>query len=264
MPSTIKRRFVKPLHPAIILALVALSAGAVAATKPTKYTVNAMPPAVVKTVPQSGDTKVDPSLKEIRVTFSKDMMTDGMWAWVQVSKEAFPHISGKVRYLKDKRTCVAPVSLEPNKAYVIWFNKGKFNSFRDTGNRPAVPYLLVFETKQAAKSAKQVEGFENDPQVLGRWTSVDFVKNISDFNAESKSFKGTLYLKEFVFAANGKTHKPFWIWTKGSVYHHGDKTTAKYTVKTIGKEDYLFLEWMSGDVTIRGQKPRYYVLKKEQ
>ena len=116
---------------------------------------------------------------------------------------------------------------------------------------------------------KLVEGrseraFENDPQVLGHWISVDFVKNISDFNTESKSFKGTLYLKEFVFADNGKTHKPFLTWTKGSVYHWGDKSTAQYIVKTIGKEQYLFLEWMSGDVMFRGQKPWYYVLKKEQ
>ena len=29
----------------------------------------------------------------------------------------------------------------------LWFNQGRFNSFRDTDNNPAVPYLLVFQTK---------------------------------------------------------------------------------------------------------------------
>ena len=29
----------------------------------------------------------------------------------------------------------------------VWFNQGRFNSFRDTDNNPAVPYLLVFQTK---------------------------------------------------------------------------------------------------------------------
>jgi hypothetical protein len=41
------------------------------------------------------------------------------------------------------------VKLEPGKTYVLWFNRGQFNSFRDTDNNPAVPYLLVFQTKSS-------------------------------------------------------------------------------------------------------------------
>jgi Bacterial Ig-like domain len=108
--------------------------------------VESMPPVVVKTVPGAGDTAVDPSLSEIRVTFSKDMMTDRMWSWVIVSGVPFPKIAGEVRFLDDKRTCVAPVKLERGKDYGIWFNSAKHNSFRDQGNRPAVPYLLMFRT----------------------------------------------------------------------------------------------------------------------
>ena len=104
--------------------------------------------------------------------------------------------------------------------------------------------------------------FENDPQVLGEWISVDFVTNISDFKPDTKLFKGDLFLKEFEFKADGTTHKPFWTWTKGHVYHSGDKTDANYIIKKIGENEYLFLEWMSGDVTNKGQKPKYYVLKK--
>jgi hypothetical protein len=110
-------------------------------------TVKSMPPVVVKTFPQAGETAVDPSIKEISVTFSKEMMTKDMWSWVMVSKESFPNISGEVKYLKDKRTCVAPVNLEPGKTYTIWFNSEKYNAFRDTDNNPAVPYLLVFQTR---------------------------------------------------------------------------------------------------------------------
>ncbi len=76
------------------------------------------------------------------------MMTKDMWSWVMVSKESFPNISGEVKYLKDKKTCVAPVNLEPGKTYVIWFNSEKYNAFRDTDNNPAVPYLLVFQTRR--------------------------------------------------------------------------------------------------------------------
>ena len=114
----------------------------------TRITIETMPPSVVKTVPQAGDTAVDPSLKEIHVTFSKDMLTDQMWAVCQISKETFPKTGKNIHYLKDKRTCVIPVELEPDKTYVLWFNKGRFNSFRDIQNNPAVPYLQVFRTKK--------------------------------------------------------------------------------------------------------------------
>ena len=56
-------------------------AGVVIAQAETEISGSSMPPVVVKTSPQSGDTAVDPSLKEIHVTFSKDMMTNNMWSW---------------------------------------------------------------------------------------------------------------------------------------------------------------------------------------
>ena len=130
----------------LLLGVLAIGVGIVQAEN--KITVKSMPPVVVKTVPQAGDVNVDHSIKEISVTFSKEMMTKNMWSWVMVSKESFPNISGEVKYLKDKKTCVAPVNLEPRKTYVIWFNSEKYNSFRDTDNNPAVPYLLVFQTRE--------------------------------------------------------------------------------------------------------------------
>ncbi len=113
-----------------------------------KVSVQTTPPVVVKTFPQAGDTKVDPAISEVRVTFSKDMMTNNMWSWVIHTKDSFPEIAGKVRYLADGRTCVLPVKLYPGRKYAIWFNSPnyKHNAFRDRANNPAVPYLLVFET----------------------------------------------------------------------------------------------------------------------
>ena len=90
-----------------------LVAGVAGAQDKAEVTVKMMPPSVVKTVPQAGDTEVDPSLKEITVTFSKDMMTEKMWSWVIFSPGMFPKITGKVGYLDDKRTCTASVRLEP-------------------------------------------------------------------------------------------------------------------------------------------------------
>ncbi len=143
----------KLLHPVLGTAMAALLFAIAPAlqAQPAKggpISVKSMPPSVVKTVPQAGDTAVDPALKEVSVTFSKDMMTDRMWAFCQISKETALNSDGEVHYLPDKRTCVMPVKLEPGKTYAVWFNRGQYNSFRDAGNNPAVPYLLVFQTRK--------------------------------------------------------------------------------------------------------------------
>lgn len=128
--------------------LAAMVVAAAGAQEQAEITVKSMPPSVIQTVPQAGDTEVDPSIKEISVTFSKEMLTDRR-AVCQISNETFPKTGKNIHYLNDKRTCVVPVDLEPEKTYVLWFNRGKFNSFRDTDNNPAVPYLLVFRTGKA-------------------------------------------------------------------------------------------------------------------
>ncbi len=103
-------------------------------------------PSVVKTVPQCGETKVSPTTKEIRVTFSKEM-TDKCWSWCMADEGEFPEMVGQPKYLKDKRTCVLNVKLKPKTTYAIWLNTHRFINFKDKGKRPAVPYLLVFETR---------------------------------------------------------------------------------------------------------------------
>ena len=103
--------------------------------------------------------------------------------------------------------------------------------------------------------------FVNDPQVLGEWKSVDFVKDIAQFNPAQPAWTGKLYLKGLTFREDGKTSQPWWTWTKGVLIHSGDQTASRYKIREINGVSYLFLEWKSGDVTIAGMKPQYYVLK---
>ena len=130
----------------LITALVVLPLTFGAEDKPS---VKTLPPVVAQTVPASGDTLVDASkVKEIRVTFSKPM-TDKSWSWSQISDDTFPKSDKQPHYEKDGKTCVYPVTLQPGRTYAIWLNSEKFHNFKDSDGRPAVPYLLVFETKPA-------------------------------------------------------------------------------------------------------------------
>ena len=110
-----------------------------------------LPPSVVKTVPQCGDTNVDPALSQIAVTFSKDMMEQSCsWCNIPDHRNAFPKLIGPYgnpKYQADKRTCVINVELEPDKTYAIWINMGQYQNFKDSMGGPAVPYLLVFKTR---------------------------------------------------------------------------------------------------------------------
>lgn len=129
-----------------LLALVVILSAPFPSLADEEWSVASAPPVVVRTTPEAGDNAVDPASKTIRVTFSKPMR-DRSWSFVQASEATFPKIAGEIRYEPDGRTCVLPVSLEPNRTYVLWINSDRFQNFKDRDGRAAVPYLLVFATK---------------------------------------------------------------------------------------------------------------------
>lgn len=118
--------------------------------------------------------------------------------------------------------------------------------------------------------------FQNDEQLIGKWESVDFIDQIGNFNPEHKNWQGDLYLKSITVLENGQMAQPvtdgittdektpvsWFTWTKGYIIHHGDITASKYTIEEINGTQYLFMEWKSGDYSLRGKQPCYYVFKK--
>jgi hypothetical protein len=110
--------------------------------------IDSIAPVVVKTVPEAGSKDVSPGVVEIRVTFSKPM-ADQSWSWSSAWKDSVPDSVGKPHYEADQKTCVLKVKLDPNKTYGYWINSQKFHGFQDQQGRPAIPYLLVFKTKDS-------------------------------------------------------------------------------------------------------------------
>jgi hypothetical protein len=74
-------------------------------------------------------------------------MADQSWSWATAWQSSTPEGTEKPHYDASHKTCVLKVKLEPNKTYGYWINSQRFHGFQDTQGHPAVPYLLVFQTR---------------------------------------------------------------------------------------------------------------------
>jgi len=107
---------------------------------------------------------------------------------------------------------------------------------------------------------------EVDGDVVGAWRVVDYVDRIEEFAPGSQE---ELYYAGFDFVADGTIvgHKPggqskaLWFGWAGDMVRTDD---GAFEVRCVFREIdgvvYLFLPWLSGDVTERGMDPQYYVL----
>ncbi|MBN1343731.1 MAG: hypothetical protein JXQ73_13670 [Phycisphaerae bacterium] len=102
--------------------------------------------------------------------------------------------------------------------------------------------------------------FVDDPRVIGQWETVDFVRNINDFNPKVRRWKGE-FLKGMVFLEQGDMLGNG-TWTKGLVLNQNSRTASKYHITDIDGATYMFFEWKCGDYIVRHRKPSYYVFKK--
>lgn len=101
----------KRLNSIVILAAVILL-GASCIESDTKA------PNVVETSPVSGSIDVDPSTREIIVTFDEPMK-DGNWSWAYSDEDKFPEMTGQPYYKPGHTINILPVKLESNKEYEI-------------------------------------------------------------------------------------------------------------------------------------------------
>jgi len=137
----------KPNRLLCAFTLVSLAGTATVYALRSSLSVETAPPVVVETIPRAGAVDVDASLAEVRVTFSKDMMTENMWSVVKISDDTFPKLAGEVRY-EDARTFVIPVTLEPGSTYALWLNYKQNDAFRDLNGSASIPYFFVFQTRE--------------------------------------------------------------------------------------------------------------------
>ena len=99
------------------------------------------------------------------------------------------------------------------------------------------------------------------PLLTGHWVSVDFVREVSQFKPGMQLFPGSMFLKELSCFQDGTCSLPV-QWKEGWITDNESQIRAEYFVKDMEGATYLFMPWISGDVTIRGEMPQFYVLRK--
>jgi hypothetical protein len=104
----------------------------------------AVPPKVVKTIPENGDTNVKPGPMKVRIQFDQDMGA-GMSLSTAGGPEKYPETVGKAQWV-GKRTLVMTAKLQPNHEYVIGVNISPYVNCKNINGESAESYLLSFKT----------------------------------------------------------------------------------------------------------------------
>ena len=120
---------------------------------------------------------------------------------------------------------------------------------------------------------------EDEFDIIGMWTVYDFVgeEDIEGYDPERENRSDATFWRAIRFNEpeggvalfEQKRDGDVWIdwtgtWTKGFILLESQTTTAsKYIRQNHGVDgEFLFVQWKSGDYTIRASKPYYYVFKK--
>lgn len=122
----------------------------------------------------------------------------------------------------------------------------------------SVPFSLILCLILPGVAGAEAEQVQSP---VGFWESVDFVEHLEDFQPGKRATQIELHLKDVELQPDGRTSISD-TWNERVIVHKNGTTKAGFHIETIDGHDYLFFPWLSGDVTERGMKPWYYVLKK--
>jgi hypothetical protein len=117
-------------------------------TPPAPGSPEAAAPVVIKTLPETGSRDVSAGEFDLAITFSQPMSA-GSYSFVTAAEGKIPPgVGSNPHFDAEGRTCTVRVKLAPGTRYAVWLNQGPFQHFLGRNGTPAVPYLLVFDTRR--------------------------------------------------------------------------------------------------------------------
>ncbi len=112
--------------------------------------------------------------------------------------------------------------------------------------------------------------FIMDERIVGAWEVYNYIDDPKTFDPKTLNLDSSeQWQTQLVFDRNGNCS---WItndgevtmlnWTKGYLINKYISTTSAYEIANVGKDEYLIIEWKSGDYIYGGRIYGYYVYKK--
>jgi hypothetical protein len=153
-----------------------------------------------------------------------------------------------------------------------WDELANYNESSFRAERPWIPATSTIDPKMGSLGVDYqivdhpvMTPFVNDSEAIGVWTAVNFVNEIDHFDPTAIYDPWWTGI-EFISDGTIKTQygDGTWgnsgTWTKGLISN--SSMAPEYEIKTVSGTAYLFVQWKSGDYSVRGRKPSYYVFKK--
>lgn len=147
------------------------------------------------------------------------------------------------------------------------------------GGKPTI--LVLRQVNNKSYSAEKIakidninKPFVNDESVLGKWKAVAFCESEDEFDPHNLSHD-KFYFSEIEFKPNGEVISQYNYgketigtiemqeWTKGFVLRKWNSTACAYKIKKLHNNEYLIIEWKSGNYRWGGFDTDYYVFVKE-
>lgn len=128
----------------------------------------------------------------------------------------------------------------------------------------------IYTAESIARKDDLNKPFVKDERILGKWKAFDFCRTKEEF--DPKNHKNIeWFFPEIEFRPDGEVVSLYDFgktvisgrdkqeWTKGFLLRKWNNTACAYELKTVDGEEYLILEWKSGDYRYGGFDTDYYV-----
>lgn len=179
---------------------------------------------------------------------------------------------GKLLLKTGDTASVNEYEIEERNGEVFMYISFKSFEYRK-GGAPKILVLRQIDRKkytadELAKKDNTDMPFVDDPKVHGKWKVFDFIRTKEEFSPTG-SDNPPIFFKEIEFFADGNCTSLYGekqisdanmqVWTKGYVLRKWNATACAYEILTVNGQDYLIMEWKSGDYRWGGYPTDYYV-----
>ncbi len=145
-----------------------------------------------------------------------------------------------------------------------------YDVFVKTSNAPATasPIKVIRDNNGVIHESMDYK-FVTDKDAIGQWTAINFVASPDEFDGKDTTKQSFIETSIRNFYDNGKeahyankaNGAAMTQWTKGYIWG-SDDTICEYVIKQLNGKTFMFVQWKTGDYTVRGQKPNYMVYMK--